>query len=65
VLVAEGAFDIAIDPIVSPWDIAALVPIMDEAGGKWSTLDGRADTNGTSFVCTNGVLHDVVVEALA
>ena len=32
-LVAEGAFDIAIDPIVSPWDIAALIPIVDEAGG--------------------------------
>ena len=43
VLVAEGAFDIAIDPIVALWDIAALVPIIEEAGGRWSTLDGRAD----------------------
>ena len=43
VLVAEGAFDIAIDPIVSLWDVAALVPIIEEAGGRWSTLDGRAD----------------------
>ncbi len=42
-LVAEGAFDIAIDPIVSRWDIAALVPILEEAGGRWSTLDGRVD----------------------
>jgi histidinol-phosphatase len=64
-LVAEGAFDIGIDPIVSPWDIAALVPIIDEAGGRWSTLDGRVDTAGESFVCTNGLLHDAVVEALA
>ncbi len=64
-LVAEGAFDIAIDPVVSPWDIAALVPIIDEAGGRWSTLDGRVDTDGESFVCTNGLLHDAVVEALA
>jgi histidinol-phosphatase len=63
-LVAEGAFDIAIDPIVSPWDVAALVPIIDEAGGRWSTLDGRIDANGESFVCTNGVLHDRVVAAL-
>ena len=42
------------------WDIAALVPIIDEAGGRWSTLDGRADVNGDSFVCTNGLLHDAV-----
>ena len=36
-LVAEGAVDIAMDPIVSLWDIAALIPIIDEAGGRWST----------------------------
>jgi histidinol-phosphatase len=64
-LVAEGAFDIAVDPIVSPWDIAALVPILDEAGGRWSTLDGRTDTDADSFVCTNGLLHDGVIAALA
>ncbi len=64
-LVAEGAFDIAIDPIVAPWDIAALIPILDEAGARWSTLDGKADVNGGSFVCTNGVLHDDVIGALS
>lgn len=63
-LVAEGAFDVAIDPIVAPWDIAALVPIIEEAGGAWSTLDGRVDANGESFVCTNRALHDVVIGAL-
>jgi histidinol-phosphatase len=63
-LVAEGAFDIAVDPIVSLWDIAALIPIVEEAGGRWSTLDGRADPDGKSFVCTNGVLHGSVVAAL-
>ncbi len=64
-LVAEGAFDIAIDPIVSVWDVAALIPIIEAAGGRWSTLDGRADIHGESFVCTNGLLHDAVVKALA
>jgi histidinol-phosphatase len=63
-LVAEGAFDIAIDPIVSLWDVAALVPIIDEAGGRWSTLEGKADADGGSFVCTNGHLHDAVISAL-
>jgi histidinol-phosphatase len=64
-LVAEGAFDVAIDPIVSLWDVAALVPIIEEAGGRWTTVDGRADIDGGSFVCTNGFLHDSVVAALA
>jgi histidinol-phosphatase len=64
-LVAEGAFDIAIDPIVSLWDIAALIPIIEEAGGRWTTVDGRADVDGASFVCTNGLLHDAVITALA
>jgi histidinol-phosphatase len=64
-LVAEGAFDIAVDPIVSLWDVAALVPIVAEAGGRWSTVDGREDAAGESFVCTNGRLHDDVLAALA
>ena len=64
-LVAEGAVDISVDPVVSLWDIAALVPIIDEAGGRWSTVDGASDVNGDSFVCTNGRLHDAVLAALA
>jgi len=63
-LVAEGAFDVAIDPIVSLWDIAALVPIVEEAGGRWSALDGRADVDGGGFVCSNGLLHDAVITSL-
>jgi histidinol-phosphatase len=64
-LVAEGAFDVSVDPIVSLWDVAALVPIIEEAGGRWSTLDGREEAAGGSFVCTNGLLHDDVLAAMA
>ena len=64
-LVAEGAFDVAIDPIVGLWDIAALVPIIEEAGGRWTGVDGSTDINAGSFVCTNGLLHDAVVASLA
>jgi len=65
-LVAEGAFDVAIDPIVSLWDIAALIPIIAEAGGRWTTVDGHADLDdAASFVCTNGLLHDAVLASLA
>jgi histidinol-phosphatase len=64
-LVAEGAFDIAIDPIVSVWDIAALIPIIEEAGGRWTGVDGRTGIDAASFVCTNGRLHDAVLASLA
>jgi histidinol-phosphatase len=65
VLVAEGAFDIAIDPIVSLWDVAGVVPIVEEAGGRWSTLTGVADAAGGSLVCTNARVHDQVLAAFA
>jgi histidinol-phosphatase len=64
-LVAEGAFDVAIDPIVSLWDIAALIPIIKEAGGRWSTVEGGVGTDADSFVSTNGLLHDAVIASLA
>jgi histidinol-phosphatase len=60
-LVAEGAFDIAIDPIVSLWDVAALMPIVEEAGGRCTTLSGVRDPDGGSLVCTNARLHDEVL----
>jgi histidinol-phosphatase len=63
-LVAEGAFDISIDPIVSLWDVAALLPIIEEAGGRCTTLSGERDPDGGSLVCTNGRLHDEALTAL-
>ncbi|MDA8063712.1 MAG: histidinol phosphatase [Actinomycetota bacterium] len=62
VLVAEGACDIALDPVVSAWDVAALVPIVEEAGGRTSDLAGNAGLEGGSAVSTNGLLHDQVLE---
>ena len=62
-LVAEGAFDISIDPVVSYWDVSALLPIIAEAGGSWSTLAGDCPAAPESLVCTNGRLHDAVIGA--
>jgi histidinol-phosphatase len=62
-LVAEGAFDISIDPVVSYWDVSALLPIIAEAGGSWSTLAGDCPAAPESLVCTNGLLHDAVISA--
>ena len=64
VLVAEGAVDLSCEPEVSLWDLAALQPIVEEAGGRFSDLSGAARPDGGSVVCTNGLLHDEVLAAL-
>lgn len=61
-LVAEGACEIALDPVVSIWDLAALKVIVEEAGGRFTDLGGAARADGSSAVSSNGLLHD---EALA
>ncbi|HIW95003.1 MAG TPA: histidinol-phosphatase [Candidatus Corynebacterium gallistercoris] len=63
-LVAEGAVDIAAEPEVSLWDLAALVPIVTEAGGTFTALDGTAGPHGGSAVATNGQLQQSVLDAL-
>ena len=64
-LVAEGAVDVAVEPQLSPWDMAALIPILAEAGGRITALDGTAAMIGGNAVSTNGRLHDQVLERLA
>lgn len=63
-MVAEGAVDLAAEPSLSPWDIAALTIIVEEAGGIWSSLDGSTSLEAGSLVCTNGLLHDEVLKKL-
>ena len=65
VLVAEGAVDISCEPEVSLWDLAALQVVVEEAGGRFSDLDGAARPDGGSVVCSNGLLHEEVLAALA
>ncbi|WP_182346701.1 histidinol-phosphatase [Tomitella gaofuii] len=60
-LVAEGAVDIAAEPEVSLWDLAALDVLVREAGGRFTALDGTAGPAGGSAVATNGLLHDAVL----
>ena len=65
VLVAEGAVDASFEPEVSLWDVAPLQVIVEEAGGRFTDLSGAARPDGGSVVCSNGRLHDVVLDALA
>jgi histidinol-phosphatase len=64
VLVAEGAVDAAIEHSLRPWDIAALLPIVEEAGGRATAVDGRPPLVGPGLVTTNGVIHDAVLAAV-
>lgn len=63
-LVAEGAVDIAAEPEVSVWDLAALDILVREAGGKLTGLDGTAGPHGGSALATNGLLHQQVLTRL-
>ncbi len=64
VLVADGSFDVSIDPVLAYWDCAALLPIITEAGGRWSTVRGSTPQQPDSLICTNGLLHDSVLEIM-
>lgn len=64
-LVAEGAVDVSAEPELALHDMAALVPIVTEAGGRFTSLAGEEGPWGGNAVCTNGLLHDAVLAALA
>ena len=64
-LVAEGAVDVACEPEVNLYDLAAVAVIVEEAGGRFTDLDGRRGPGGGSAVATNGALHDDVLTRLA
>jgi histidinol-phosphatase len=58
-LVAEGLVDLFLLTRGGPWDLAALVPVVEEAGGRFSDLSGG---HGTAGLFSNGALHDQVLE---
>lgn len=60
-LVAEGSLDVAGEWDLQPYDIAALWPIVVEAGGRFSTLTGEQSLALGSALATNGHLHDEVL----
>lgn len=64
-LVAEGAVDIAAEPELQIYDMAALVPIVVEAGGRFTSLTGEAGPFGGTALATNGHLHDQTLAALS
>lgn len=65
-LVAEGAVDGAIDTIgVTVWDLAAVQPIVEEAGGRLTDSRGERRIDAGSAISSNGHLHAILLEAVA
>lgn len=63
-LVAEGHLDAAGEWDLKPYDMAALVPIVREAGGRFSSLDGDEGPWSGSALATNGLVHDAVLSLI-
>ena len=64
VLVAQGAGELMIEHGVHAWDIAALKPILEEAGGRMTDWDGEGDINRPDVIASNGRLHDLALRML-
>ncbi len=63
-LLATGKADIMLDPIMNPWDIMALIPIVQGAGARITDWQGNSPTKGNSIVAANVDLHEQVLSIL-
>jgi len=63
-LVAEGALDLAAEPIAYAWDLAAVQILVTEAGGGFTDLSGKPGFDGGSALASNGHLHEAALAVL-
>jgi histidinol-phosphatase len=63
-LVATGRADIMVDPKLSPWDCAALIPILEEAGGRFSSWANEVTHYTPDGVASNSILHEQTLAIL-
>lgn len=64
-LVATGRVEVMIDPVLSPWDAAALVPILEEAGGHWIDFAGNPSIYSENGLAVNAALKDEILQIIA
>lgn len=64
-LVATGRAEVMINPVVNVWDVAAVQPILEEAGGRFTDLTGEATIHGGNSLGSNGLVHDAALELVA
>jgi histidinol-phosphatase len=60
-LVAEGALDLAVEPVANPWDLAAVQVLVTEAGGTFTDLSGKPGFDHGSALASNGHLHEAAL----
>jgi histidinol-phosphatase len=63
-LVAQGSGEIMVDHGVKVWDVVALKPIIEEAGGRFSDWDGQPNVHRTDVIASNGRLHEAALAIL-
>ncbi len=63
--VADGEAEAMIDPIVSPWDVAAIKPIIEEAGGVFTDFEGNPTIYGKTGLAGNPYLHEIILQKLS
>jgi fructose-1,6-bisphosphatase/inositol monophosphatase family enzyme len=63
-LVATGRAELMVDPIVNPWDVAAVAPVIIEAGGSFSSWSGAVDLRAGHCFASNTKLHQGALEIL-
>lgn len=64
VLVATGRADVMLDPAMNVWDCAALLPVVEEAGGTFTDWRGRRSIRSGNAVATNGILFEEVMRVV-
>jgi histidinol-phosphatase len=65
VLVAQGSGELMVEYGVHAWDVAAIKPIVEEAGGRFTNWDGSQNIERPDVVVSNGLLHDEALRILA
>ncbi len=63
-LVATGRAEIMVDPQLNVWDAAPMLVILEEAGGRYTTFDGKPDIHGGNGFATNGHLHETTLKVI-
>ncbi len=60
-MVATGRAELMVDPVVAVWDLAPLLPILEEAGGTFTDWEGRRTIHSGQAIATNGLVFDEVL----
>ena len=63
-LVATGRAELMVDPVVNPWDVAAVAPVVIEAGGKFTSWSGQIDLRAGHCLASNGLVHEEALRTL-